>query len=1278
MTLNPALRNVLMTLCISLPWTAMFGFVPLRDQSGQGRTWPNMPVTFQLDKDGSRDVPTADAFAAVRSAFSTWESLPDCALAFSESAPADLSVSPLDGTNAIVFAENADEAMLMMMPEATMITIVASDVNGQIVDADILVNGVQYTWTTAPSTGFSASSGPLDIESVALHEIGHLLGLDHVIDRRPVMASPLAPGSNKKALSQDEVSAIQELYPPASPQPRSSIQGRIERAGIGVSFAYAAAHQNGVPVVGAMADVNGDYKIPAVPPGTYLVKIHPYTNHPDFNQALFYTTAADTDVLATYYQNASDTNPSASPTATPVVVVAGQDTLGIDVSVSPGATPDPFEPDNAVATPISKQGFSQLHSFGMSGDDDLVGFDAVAGRLYVIETLNLGVGASSSPLDPLNADTTLALFNQGGANRLDDPTQDRFVESDNKSTVNGDLSSRIVWVAGSNETYFVSVLPKTAAQFGAGFRYDIRVSEATGPFATPTISAVDPGQVLTTGGSFVRVMGTNFMPGAQVQFGSTAGTEENVRDCSTPTSCTTIEVRVPLSASAGPVNVTVTNPDGQMAVASGLFSYADVVSGVFQDASYGTLSPDTYVGDGTSICWGDFDNDGDPDLFHPYRASFTSASGELLRNVNGTHFEDVTVAVGLDPMPPFRSSCAWVDINNDGLLDLFLSSAGVGGPNQVYYQLSPGNFFEVAAAVNLSGDPAAASTDGAWADFDNDGDLDLYLAYTNMARPNQLFENFLDESPTPCGSFFCDVAASARVDLQSASARVLWGDYDGDGFDDLYLVNRSGEPDVLYHNNGNGTFTDVTSLVGIEEASNCYDAYWEDLNRDNLLDLVCVGAGSVSFPNRLWLNSATGIFVEFAAQAGVTPLGPDSRAVVPLDHDNDGDTDLFIGQGFNAPDSLLEYDPFSQPIFSDVAVQSGIDKGIFTRNGDVAGTADFDSDGFPDIVVSGFGGFGDDTYLWRNVSNSGDYLTLRLEGTYSNRLGAGAIVEVSRGPGEQSCGSVVGARKTVSIGSRNQSSVELEFGLGSSVVEDSAVDCVRVEWPVSGLVQVFQNVAANQVVDVVEDPHETRPTRVIPASGSTSGNENVRVIGFAFPFPPGQNIDVAFGANTVTCTSVSLNELDCVTPPGPAGPADVSINGVTLSQGYSYVDPSSVIQLQVAKQPQTNSIVITWTEIGQKRYSLHRAPAPTSAAFVSAVDDSLVVSATTFTELTLGNGIDSYYLVVEGMCGNSILDAAEACEGALLGGASCSSIGFSGGSLSCSDICTFDVTQCVP
>ncbi len=298
---------------------------------------------------------------------------------------------------------------------------------------------------------------------------------------------------------------------------------------------------------------------------------------------------------------------------------------------------------------------------------------------------------------------------------------------------------------------------------------------------------------------------------------------------------------------------------------------------------------------------------------------------------------------------------AWADYDKDGWVDLFVT--GNLDPNVLYRNNGDGTFAVSEYSVALSM-PEIPSGGAVWADYDNDGWRDLYVL--NMG-PNRLFRNL-------GGKGFADVTSKAGVTDIGKGTSAAWGDYDTDGNLDLYVVNWSCVPecdltdfsrsrDVLYHNNGDGTFTDVSGLLGFEQLLGAgFAASWVDYDNDRDLDIYVVNDKVVNaLGNVLWRNDGAGCdgwcFTDVSLESGTDSV-VHGMGLATGDYDNDGDLDFYFS---NMVRSMILLENQGDGTFIDSTDHARV--GYLTGQAVGWGTAffDYDNDGWLDLFLASTG-----------------------------------------------------------------------------------------------------------------------------------------------------------------------------------------------------------------------------------------------------------------------------------------------------------------------------------
>jgi tetratricopeptide (TPR) repeat protein len=450
---------------------------------------------------------------------------------------------------------------------------------------------------------------------------------------------------------------------------------------------------------------------------------------------------------------------------------------------------------------------------------------------------------------------------------------------------------------------------------------------------------------------------------------------------------------------------------------------------------------------GLNMIQADYDNDGDTDIFvlrGAWMRKYGRQPNSLLRNNGDGTFTDVTIKSGLYSEFPTQAG-TWNDFNNDGYLDLFIgneSSDNESYPSELYMNNQDGTFTNVAQAAKC--DVVAYIKGATSADYDNDGDVDLFLS--GMNKRKTLLKNTGLKNGIPQFTDVTDQAGLAGINVMTFPTW-FW-DYDNDGWQDIFVcgyqfngsiageiamealnIPNESSKMYLYHNNHDGTFSDASKAAGLSKTVFAMGSNFGDIDNDGFLDMY-LGTGNPDYkslsPNRLFRNMGNGRFADVTVSGRVGNLQK-GHGVAINDLDNDGDNDIFIEVG-----GAYLGDSFSNSLYLNPG------------------------------------------------QNNDHWIKLQLEGTESNRSAIGTKVKVTF---KENGVSRSVHRVLNSGGSFGASALRMEIGIGQATI----IDQIEIIWPKDQKKKVFKNVKPNQFIKIIEGDNNFSKIDIKRTIFSTAG-----------------------------------------------------------------------------------------------------------------------------------------------------------------------------------------------
>lgn len=545
-------------------------------------------------------------------------------------------------------------------------------------------------------------------------------------------------------------------------------------------------------------------------------------------------------------------------------------------------------------------------------------------------------------------------------------------------------------------------------------------------------------------------------------------------------------VSMAAAQSGAPVSQSATGAQASPAPPQGpqiRFEDATEKAGIDATDSFGSAKLGSLLeGTGAGCLWFDYNNSGYPSLYvlsgrplddsmHPFPLTDKPnppPHNHLYRNDGNGHFTDVTAQSGLNP-DMYSVAVTAADYDNDGFEDLLVTGYG---KVVLYHNDGNGHFTDVTAKAGIKVSGWAISS--TWLDYDKDGCLDLFVGRYVKFDPKYRAFYAADNYPGPldyagqtnmlfhnnCDGTFTDVTEKSGIGAYvGRTMGVTAADFDNDGWDDIYVSNDSTQ-NFLFHNQHDGTFEEIANDTGTAfgqngEASSSMGPVFADFEGRGLLDLW-VTDGSF---NRFLHNTGKMSFEDETASSGISQTDAQyvSWGSGVYDFDNDGQLDILVFHGGLIHLIAQEHTLFrglGMDRFQDVSRQAG---SVLGQRSVARGAcfADYDNDGKVDAYLVNLGARG--TLLHNVSAATGHWIAIKLVGTKSNRDGIGARVEVLAG------GQRWTAERVAGSGYTSQNDARLHFGLGAA----DSIDKLIVHWP-SGREQTLEKLAVDRILTVEE------------------------------------------------------------------------------------------------------------------------------------------------------------------------------------------------------------------
>ncbi|GEM_PF-935922 len=449
---------------------------------------------------------------------------------------------------------------------------------------------------------------------------------------------------------------------------------------------------------------------------------------------------------------------------------------------------------------------------------------------------------------------------------------------------------------------------------------------------------------------------------------------------------------------------------------------------------------------GGGVAIGDLDNDGFPDVIIATADTAVGGGGiKVYHNNGGVSFTDITASTGINFVSSGLKCIIIGDFNNDGLRDVYITSWYSG--NRLYKNNGNGTFTNITATAGVDVPNHYQSSVASWFDFNNDGYLDLYVAnYGGIEGCGDEFNILFKNNGNGTFSDVTSAAGVADSSMKKPLAIVCF-DYNYDGWQDIMIANDKGQRPTLFKNNGNSTFTDVTLTCGVMCICDGMGLTLGDINHSGNLSVYMSNNINGNF---LFRNNGNGTFTNISGPSGIQ-MNKNCWGANFFDYDNEGWDGLFVtaSLGIDMCDAYFKNN--HNNTFTNVVSGVGL---VDSCQSHGSAVCDFNNDGYPDLFVTEIDS---NVHVYKNNGGTNHWIKFKCTGTISNKDAIGTSLTIYYA-GTVHKKAILGGNSFLSC----DDVVQL-FGLGTA----TGIDSVRINWT-NGMTETAYNLAADRIYYAVE------------------------------------------------------------------------------------------------------------------------------------------------------------------------------------------------------------------